>query len=73
MLRAQITMRFWSQSTTSKYLRKPSTDWRSIRRFGAASRMLVEREFSSQRIGRDLIALYRGMLARKGGVSGCAS
>ncbi|MGA6965014.1 MAG: glycosyltransferase, partial [Xanthobacteraceae bacterium] len=43
------------------------------RRFGAASRMLVEREFSSQRVGRDLIALYRGMLARKGGASGCAS
>jgi len=43
------------------------------RRFGAASRMLVEREFSSQRIGRDLIALYGDMLARKGGVSGCAS
>jgi glycosyltransferase involved in cell wall biosynthesis len=43
------------------------------RRFGAASRMLVEREFSSQRVGRDLIALYRGMLARKGGGSGCAS
>jgi glycosyltransferase involved in cell wall biosynthesis len=32
------------------------------RKFGQASRDLVEREFSSQRIGRDLIALYRRLL-----------
>jgi mannose/cellobiose epimerase-like protein (N-acyl-D-glucosamine 2-epimerase family)/glycosyltransferase involved in cell wall biosynthesis len=34
------------------------------RRFGAASRVLAEREFSSQRIGRDLIGLYRRVLER---------
>jgi mannose/cellobiose epimerase-like protein (N-acyl-D-glucosamine 2-epimerase family)/glycosyltransferase involved in cell wall biosynthesis len=32
------------------------------RSFGAASRDLVEREFSSKRIGRDLVALYRRLL-----------
>ena len=32
------------------------------RKFGNAGRELVEREFSSQRIGRDLIALYRRLL-----------
>jgi glycosyltransferase involved in cell wall biosynthesis len=32
------------------------------RKFGKAGRELVEREFSSQRIGRDLIALYRRLL-----------
>jgi glycosyltransferase involved in cell wall biosynthesis len=32
------------------------------RKFGTAGRELVEREFSSQRIGRDLIALYRRLL-----------
>ncbi len=35
------------------------------RRFGAASRLLVEQEFSSERIGRDLIALYRSMLEQR--------
>jgi glycosyltransferase involved in cell wall biosynthesis len=34
------------------------------RSFGEASRNLVEREFSSKRIGRDLVALYRGLLER---------
>jgi glycosyltransferase involved in cell wall biosynthesis len=34
------------------------------RRFGGASRLLAEREFSTQRVGRDLIALYRHMLER---------
>jgi glycosyltransferase involved in cell wall biosynthesis len=33
------------------------------RRFGRASRMLVETEFSSERIGRDLVGLYRRLLA----------
>jgi glycosyltransferase involved in cell wall biosynthesis len=32
------------------------------RKFGKAGRELVEREFSSQRIGHDLIALYRRLL-----------
>jgi glycosyltransferase involved in cell wall biosynthesis len=32
------------------------------RKFGAASRELVEKEFSSARIGRDLIDLYRRLL-----------
>jgi glycosyltransferase involved in cell wall biosynthesis len=34
------------------------------RRFGEASRNLVEREFSGKRIGRDLVALYRRLLER---------
>jgi glycosyltransferase involved in cell wall biosynthesis len=42
-------------------------------RFGAASRLLAEREFSSERVGRDLVTLYRRMLERRAGVSGCAS
>jgi len=32
------------------------------RRFGEASRSLVEREFSANRIGRDLVLLYRNLL-----------
>jgi glycosyltransferase involved in cell wall biosynthesis len=32
------------------------------RRFGQASRELVENEFSSARIGRDLVDLYRRLL-----------
>jgi glycosyltransferase involved in cell wall biosynthesis len=32
------------------------------RKFGKASRELVERTFSSERIGRDLVALYRRLL-----------
>ena len=32
------------------------------RRFGAAGRTLVEREFSSARIGRDVVDLYRRLL-----------
>jgi glycosyltransferase involved in cell wall biosynthesis len=36
------------------------------RTFGEASRNLVEREFSSKRIGRDLIALYRRLLHERG-------
>jgi glycosyltransferase involved in cell wall biosynthesis len=32
------------------------------RRFGAAGRVLVEREFSSARIGRDVVDLYRRLL-----------
>jgi mannose/cellobiose epimerase-like protein (N-acyl-D-glucosamine 2-epimerase family)/glycosyltransferase involved in cell wall biosynthesis len=32
------------------------------RRFGAASRDLVEREFSARRIGRDVVELYRRLL-----------
>ena len=35
------------------------------RTFGEAGRELVEREFSSKRVGRDLIALYRGLLAER--------
>ena len=35
------------------------------RRFGAASREMVEREFSSQRIGRDLVGLYGRLLEPK--------
>jgi mannose/cellobiose epimerase-like protein (N-acyl-D-glucosamine 2-epimerase family)/glycosyltransferase involved in cell wall biosynthesis len=35
------------------------------RRFGQASRELVENEFSSTRIGRDLVDLYRRLLAPK--------
>jgi glycosyltransferase involved in cell wall biosynthesis len=34
------------------------------RRFGAASRKLAEQEFSSERIGRELVNLYRQMLDR---------
>ena len=34
--------------------------------FGAASRELVERNFSSKRIGRDLVRLYRRLLAQPG-------
>ena len=34
------------------------------RRFGAAGRALVESEFSSERIGRDIVALYDRLLAR---------
>lgn len=33
------------------------------RRYGEASRALVEREYSSQRVGRDLVALYRRLLS----------
>jgi glycosyltransferase involved in cell wall biosynthesis len=33
------------------------------RRFGTASRELVEREFSARRIGRDVVELYRRLLA----------
>jgi len=33
------------------------------RRFGTASRELVEREFSARRIGRDVVALYRRLVA----------
>jgi mannose/cellobiose epimerase-like protein (N-acyl-D-glucosamine 2-epimerase family)/glycosyltransferase involved in cell wall biosynthesis len=36
------------------------------RRFGQASRELVEKEFSSARIGRDLVSLYRHLLERQG-------
>jgi mannose/cellobiose epimerase-like protein (N-acyl-D-glucosamine 2-epimerase family)/glycosyltransferase involved in cell wall biosynthesis len=36
------------------------------RRFGEASRQLVEREFSSERIGPELILLYRRLLDEKG-------
>jgi glycosyltransferase involved in cell wall biosynthesis len=32
-------------------------------RFGRAGRELVEREFSSERVGRDIVALYRRLLA----------
>ena len=32
------------------------------RRFGIAGRELAEREFSSARIGRDLVTLYRRLL-----------
>jgi mannose/cellobiose epimerase-like protein (N-acyl-D-glucosamine 2-epimerase family) len=35
-------------------------------RFGRASRQMVEREFSSKRIGRDVVDLYRRLLAPKG-------
>jgi mannose/cellobiose epimerase-like protein (N-acyl-D-glucosamine 2-epimerase family)/glycosyltransferase involved in cell wall biosynthesis len=35
------------------------------RSLGEASRQLVEREFSSERIGRDLVALYRRLLERR--------
>ena len=34
------------------------------RRFGAASRRLAEDEFSSQRIGRETVALYDRLLGR---------
>ncbi len=34
------------------------------RRFGAAGRRLVEREFSSERIGREIVALYDRLLAK---------
>jgi len=34
------------------------------RKFGKASRELVERNFSSQRIGRDVVALYQRLLAQ---------
>ena len=33
------------------------------RRFGEASREMVERQFSSERIGRDVVGLYRRLLA----------
>ena len=33
------------------------------RRFGQASREMVERQFSSERIGRDVVGLYRRLLA----------
>jgi glycosyltransferase involved in cell wall biosynthesis len=36
------------------------------RRFGQAGRELVEREFSSTRVGRDLVRLYRGILDDRG-------
>jgi glycosyltransferase involved in cell wall biosynthesis len=36
------------------------------RRFGRASREMVELEFSSKRIGRDVVGLYRRLLAPKG-------
>ena len=36
------------------------------RSFGAASRELVERKFSSKRIGRDLVRLYRHLLEQPG-------
>jgi glycosyltransferase involved in cell wall biosynthesis len=39
------------------------------RTFGAASRDLVEREFSSRRIGRDLTMLYRQLLGQEAGRS----
>ena len=34
-------------------------------RFGAASRQMVEREFSSARIGREIVALYDRLLGRR--------
>ena len=36
------------------------------RKFGRASRELVEREFSARRIGRDVVGLYRRLLAGAG-------
>jgi glycosyltransferase involved in cell wall biosynthesis len=36
------------------------------RKFGKAGRELVELKFSSQRIGRDLVALYRRLLKATG-------
>jgi glycosyltransferase involved in cell wall biosynthesis len=36
------------------------------RKFGQASRALVEREFSSARIGRDVVSLYRCLLEQAG-------
>jgi glycosyltransferase involved in cell wall biosynthesis len=36
------------------------------RKFGQASRELVEREFSARRIGRDVVGLYRRLLAAAG-------
>lgn len=34
------------------------------RQYGAASRAIVEKEYSSARVGRDVVALYRRLLAR---------
>jgi glycosyltransferase involved in cell wall biosynthesis len=39
-----------------------ATDSALRRKFGQASRELVEREFSSARIGRDVVSLYRHLL-----------
>ena len=39
-----------------------ATDAEMRRRFGAAGRDLVEREFSSERVGEDIVRLYRGLL-----------
>jgi glycosyltransferase involved in cell wall biosynthesis len=43
------------------------------RRFGQAGRQLVEQEFSSKRIGRDMIALYRRLLSARPDLSGYAA
>jgi len=42
-------------------------------RYGAASRQLVEREFSSAHIGREIVALYRRLLAERPSTIGSAS
>lgn len=43
------------------------------RRFGQAGRQLVEHEFSSKRIGRDMVALYRRLLSARPDLSGHAA
>jgi len=44
------------------------------RRFGEASRCLVEQEFSAARVGRELVDLYRRLLEPRGSVAdGAAS
>jgi glycosyltransferase involved in cell wall biosynthesis len=43
------------------------------RRFGQAGRQLVEQEFSSKRIGRDTVALYRRLLSARPDLFGYAA
>ena len=43
------------------------------RRFGQAGRQLVEQEFSSKRIGRDMVALYRRLLSARPDLFGYAA
>jgi glycosyltransferase involved in cell wall biosynthesis len=42
-------------------------------RYGAASRRLAETEFSSARIGRETVALYRRLLERRSAAVGAPS
>jgi glycosyltransferase involved in cell wall biosynthesis len=47
-------------------LKKLADDPELRRKFGANARALVEREFTGERIGREIVALYRSLLTQDG-------